>query len=106
MSFLQRQLEDPVRFVRIKRWFHASLAVVALAEIVLPLMCYLLKLVFEALNLPALAERFHTHPPHFWFEWIPAWGSLYGLASCVAIIVVSKFLGKVWLMRREDYYDS
>lgn len=106
MNFLERQLEDPVRFTRIKRWFYVGLAAVALAEIVLPLMGHLLKLVFQALNLPALAETFDVHPPHFWFEWIPAWGSLYGLASCVAIIVVSKFLGKVWLMRREDYYDS
>ncbi len=106
MSFLERQLEDPVRFARIKRWFYIGLAAVALAEIVLPLMFYLLQLVFDALKLPALAEMFHVHPRHFWFEWIPAWGSLYGLGSCVAIIVVSKFLGKVWLMRREDYYDS
>ena len=86
MNFLERQLEDPVRFARIKRWFYVSLAVVALAEIVLPLI-------------------FHGEH-HFPFESWPAFGSLYGLASCVAIIVVSKFLGKVWLMRREDYYDS
>ncbi len=86
MNFLERQLEDPVRFARIKRWFYVSLAVVALAEIVLPLI-------------------FHGEH-HFPFESFPAWGSLYGLASCVAIIVVSKWLGKVWLMRREDYYDS
>ncbi len=91
MNFLERQLEDPVRFARIKRWFYTGLAAVALAEIVLPLIVRLLKL--------------DAHPPHFWFESIPAWGSLYGLASCVAIIVVSKLLGKVWLMRREDYYD-
>ena len=106
MSFLERQLEDPIRFARIKRWFYVGLVVVALAEIVSPLVSYLLKLVFDALSLPALAEMFHAHPRHFWFEWFPAWGSLYGLASCVAIIVLSKFLGKVWLMRREDYYDS
>ncbi len=87
VSFLQRQLEDPVRFARIKRWFYVGLAVVALAEIVLPLL-------------------FHGEDSHFSFESWPAFGSLYGLASCVAIIVVSKFLGKVWLMRREDYYDS
>jgi len=36
VNFLQRHLEDPVRFARIKRWFYAGLAVVALAEIVLP----------------------------------------------------------------------
>jgi hypothetical protein len=87
VSFLERQLEDPLRFARIKRWFYIGLIVIVLAEIVLPLV-------------------WHAHEPHFWFEQIPGWGSLYGLASCVAIILGSKFLGKVWLMRREDYYDS
>jgi hypothetical protein len=42
---------------------------------------------------------------HFWFEDLPAWGSLYGLAACVAIIVVSKLLGHLWLSRPENYYD-
>ena len=87
MSFLERQLEDPVRFTRIKRWSCVGLAMVALAEIVLPR-------IFDGLH------------PHFSFESLPAWGSLYGLVSCVAIIVGSKALGKLWLMRREDYYDS
>ena len=86
MNFLERQIEDPVRFARVKRWFYRGLVVVALAEIVLPLI-------------------FGPHS-HFSFEGWPAFGSCYGLLSCVAIIVVSKFLGKVWLMRREDYYDS
>ena len=89
MNFIERQLEDPVRFARIKRWFYTGLAVVALAEIVLPLMFH--------------GEDAHGEDGHFSF---PAFGSLYGLASCVAIIVVSKFLGKVWLMRREDYYEE
>ena len=87
MNFLERQLEDPVRLTRIKRWSYVGLAAVALAEIVLP----------------RLFGGLHSH---FSFESFPAWGSLYGLVSCVAIIVVSKALGKLWLMRREDYYDS
>ena len=87
MNFLEKQLEDPIRFARIKRWFYAGLAVVALAEIVLPLI-------------------FHGGESHFSFEDFPAWGSLYGLVSCVAIIVVSKLIGKLWLMRRENYYDN
>ena len=86
MNFLQRQLEDPARFARIKRWFYASLAVVALAEIVLP-------------------RIYRGGESHFSFEDFPAWGSLYGSVSCVVIIVVSKLIGKLWLMRREDYYD-
>ncbi len=94
MNFLQRQLEDPVRFARLKRWFYVGLVVVVLAEGAL------------ALAQKVLPEMFDSEHSHFWFEGIPAWGSLYGLASCVAIIIVSKFLGKVWLMRREDYYDA
>ena len=87
MNFLERQLEDKVRFARIKRLFYIVLGAIAVAEIVLPL-------VFEG----------EEH--HFGFEGFPAWGSLYGLISCVAIIVVSKLIGKAWLMRRENYYDS
>jgi hypothetical protein len=86
VSFLQRQLEDPIRFARLKRWFYAGLAVVALSETILP-------------------RIFRGGESHFWFEDFPAWGSLYGLVSCVLIIVVSKLIGKLWLMRREDYYD-
>jgi hypothetical protein len=70
-----------------KRWFYGGLVLVALAEIVLPLI-------------------FHGGHPHFSFESWPAWGSLYGLVSCAAIIIVSKLIGKVWLTRDEDYYDS
>lgn len=86
MNFLQRQVQDPVRVARIKRWFYAGLAVVALAEIVLP-------------------QIFRGRESHFSFENLPAWGSLYGLVSCAAIVLVSKLIGKLWLMRREDYYD-
>ncbi len=87
MNFLEKQLTDPVRFARIKRWSCVALVVLALAEIVLPRM-------------------FPGEDPHFSFESWPAFGSLYGLVSCVAIIVVSKLIGKMWLMRREDHYDS
>ena len=127
MNFLKRQLEDPARFARIKRWFYISLVVIVVAEVLV----LLAPIVFpnsipsppgqtntgtdvdteqkttgqEDLD-PAIITTVEEHH-HFWFEkWIPAWGSLYGLASCVAIIVVSKFLGKVWLMRREDHYDA
>ena len=87
MSFLQRQLEDPVRFQRLKRLFYLSLALVLLAELLLPLLL-------------------HGGHHHFAFEGWPAFGSVYGLVSCVLIIVVSKFIGKRLLMRKEDYYDS
>ena len=87
MNFLQRQLEDPIRLARIKRWFYLGLTLVALLEIVLP-------------------HIFGGGESHFSFDDIPGWGSLYGFLSCVAIIVISKLVGKLWLMVREDYYDS
>ena len=87
MNFLERNIESPARFARIKRWFYVVLIVVALSEIVLPII-------------------FRGGHSHFSFESFPAWGSLYGFISCVAIIVVSKLIGKAWLMRRERYYDS
>jgi len=85
VSFLEKQLEDPVRVARLRRWWYTGLVLVALAEIVLP--------------------RIFGAESHFSFEDLPAWGSLYGLVSCVVIIVMSKLIGKLWLMRREDYYD-
>lgn len=66
------------------RWFYVGLAVIALTEVLAPLL-------------------FHAEPAHFWFEDIPAFGSIYGLVSCVLIIVISKLLGKLWLMRPEHY---
>jgi len=87
MNLLKKHLDDPARFGRIKRWFYVCLSVVAVAEIVLP-------------------RVFGGGESHFSFEDLPAWGSGYGFLSCVAIIVVSKLVGKLWLMRREDYYDS
>ncbi len=69
-----------------KRWLYAGLAVVALSEIAAP-------------------RLFHAEPGHFWFEDLPAWGSIYGLAACVVIIVASKLLGKLWLVRPENYSE-
>ena len=86
MTFLERLLEDPVRFKRLKLAFYISLAVIAIAEFGLP-------------------RLLHDEHAEFWFEDLPAWESFYGLISCIVIIVGSKILGKVWLMRREDYYD-
>jgi hypothetical protein len=95
MNFLERQLEDPVRFAKIKRWFYVSLVVIFLAEAALA--------VAQKVRPEMFGGDEHAH---FWFEGVPGWGSFYGLLSCVVIIIVSKLIGKMWLMRREDYYDS
>jgi hypothetical protein len=62
-------------------------------------------LVALALSEIAVPRLLGTDHAHFWFEDLPGWGSLYGFVSCVAIIVVSKFLGKLWLTRPENYYE-
>ena len=86
MKFLESVLENPVRLTRMKRVFYAGLAVIALIEFAAP-------------------RLFHAEHAEFWFEDLPAWESIYGLISCVVIIIGSKLLGKLWLMRRENYYD-
>ena len=69
------------------RVFYAVLAVIAVAEAGAPWLLY-------------------HEPAHFAFEDWPAFGSSYGFISCVAIILVSKFLGKHWLMRPEGPDES
>ena len=43
---------------------------------------------------------------HTWMEKIPAFWSLFGFASCVVIIIASKWFGHLGIMTREDYYDE
>lgn len=53
----------------------------------------------------AVTQYFGLGHPYFWFERLPGFASLYGFFSCVAIIFVSKLLGKLFISRKEDYYD-
>lgn len=46
------------------------------------------------------------HEIHFFGDKIYGFWSLFGFIACVLIIVVSKFLGHHWLMKKEDYYDK
>lgn len=86
MNIFEKILEIPKNFRIAKRIFYISLVLIALIEI-------------------AVVYLFHLGHGHFWFENLPAFGTIYGFVSCVLIIVVSKFLGKKWLMKKEDYYD-
>ncbi|MBM3779182.1 MAG: hypothetical protein FJW23_13270 [Acidimicrobiia bacterium] len=44
---------------------------------------------------------------HAVFPWhsVPGFDLLWGAAGCLAIIVVSKAIGKAWLQRPDDYWD-
>ena len=58
-----------------------------------------LLVVFDALLLDK--EKAHTAA-----ELLPGFWALFGLVSCVVIIFVSKWFGKLGITRREDYYDQ
>jgi hypothetical protein len=55
-----------------------------------------------------------VHDPHhdepgwtmYWYHHFPGWNAVLGFCGCVLIIVVSKALGKVWLQRKEGFYDE
>lgn len=49
-----------------------------------------------------LIERHHAE---FFWDKIPGFSAAYGFASCAVIIIVSKFIGHAWLMKKENYYD-
>ncbi|MEK6691690.1 MAG: hypothetical protein AABY78_10465 [Nitrospirota bacterium] len=86
MNIFEKILEDPKRFSVVKRIFYISLFIIVLIEV-------------------AVVYVFGLGHGHFWFENLPAFGTIYGFISCILIIVVSKFLGNIWLMKKEDYYD-
>ncbi len=42
---------------------------------------------------------------HFW-EKLPIFEAAFGFLGCLLIIFVSKALGRLFLQKREDYYDD
>lgn len=48
-----------------------------------------------------------NHHAHTWAEmYIPGFWSFFGLAACIVLIYVARWLGKSGIMTREDYYDN
>jgi len=43
---------------------------------------------------------------HFFGDKIPGFWSLFGFIACVLIIIVSKWIGHMGLMKDENYYDK
>jgi vacuolar-type H+-ATPase subunit I/STV1 len=54
---------------------------------------------FDALLLDK--GKAHTAAEH-----LPGFWAVFGLVSCVVIIFVSKWFGKLGITRQEDYYDQ
>lgn len=61
----------------------------------------LLTLITLVLEFTVLAD-YDSH----WWDPIPAFYIIWGFISCVLIIYVSKWFGKIFLFRDESYYDN
>ena len=52
-----------------------------------------------------LGFAFPNLHPHFWWQEIPIFDAFFGFFGCIAIILFSKWIGHIWLMKSERYYD-
>lgn len=46
-----------------------------------------------------------TGGAHFFWEKLPVFYALFGFAACIALIIVAKALGKLFIKRDENYYE-
>lgn len=81
-KFYEGIIENPLTMQKIKKAFYITMALLAVGDIFI-----------------------HRHHAVFFWDHIPAFMGAYGLLSTTLIIVISKFIGHVWLMKKEDYYD-
>jgi len=60
---------------------------------------------YSALLVLLAIEFFVNKHPHFaWEEW-PEFYAVYGFVACVVLVLVSKYILRPLVKRREDYYD-
>ena len=67
------------------------------------------KVGYAALVLVVVLDFFsprHEDHIHAVTDRIPAFYAFYGFLACYLILVVSKWLGKLFLWKPEDYYDE
>lgn len=48
----------------------------------------------------------HNSEHHFWWSNIPGFFIYFGFLGCALIVIFSKILGKLFLDRKENYYDG
>ena len=77
------EIIDKLRMQKVKKFAYGLLVLLILVDFIIP-----------------------RHEIHFFGDKIPGFWSLFGLISCALIIVVSKWIGQLWLMQDEDYYDK
>ena len=57
------------------------------------------------LTAASLVVEFNIEHSDHWWGAIPAFYILFGFAGCIAIIFFAKTLGRLFLEKREEYYD-
>jgi len=66
-------------------------------------------LILALITLATLVAEFvflADYPKEHWWSYIPAFYILWGFVGCAAIIFISKWIGKLLLQKKEDYYDA
>jgi len=68
----------------------------------------ILLIILIALTPVVLVDHLWRESYGYPFAWsrIPGFFALFGLIGCVAIVLISKWLGHYWLQKKEDYYDN
>lgn len=76
---------------RLRNWLIAGMAVLVLASIAVEI----------------FVPAHHGHGwKTYWWNHVPGFYAALGFVGCWLIVVVSKWLGKVWLQRPENYYGE
>lgn len=57
-----------------------------------------------ALGLPWIFHPEHHHEA--WWNHVPGFYAGYGFLGCAAIVLLSKWLGRIFLQKGEDFYDG
>ena len=63
------------------------------------------KMLLSAVVIFCLSLFTPTSEAHFFWERLPVFYALFGFAGCIALIIIAKFLGKLFIKRDEDYYE-
>ena len=62
-------------------------------------------LILDALYL--FLDKTHVIHAHMVYKWEEFWGfyCFYGFVACVVLVLISKYILRPLVMRKEDYYD-
>ncbi len=52
-----------------------------------------------------IVYTFLAHPKRYFYWEVPAFSAVFGFVMCIALVVISKSIGKL-IMKEEDYYEK